>query len=68
MYSQAPPVALGFCYFIIVICISQKRNLQLYLQPKIYVELACYKNGKGVITQCCYYDRTYKRQDIKITR
>ena len=25
------------------------------------------KRGKGVVKQCCYYDRKYKRQGIKVT-
>jgi len=33
----------------------------------IYIELKYYKDGKGVIDQCYYYDRRYKRQDIKVT-
>lgn len=33
----------------------------------IFIELAYYKDGQGVVKQCCYYDRPYKRQDIQIT-
>lgn len=33
----------------------------------VYVELAYYRDGQGVVRQCCYYDRAYRRQGIKIT-
>lgn len=42
-------------------------RLKNQLHRSIYVDLAYYKNGQGVVNQCCYYDRRYKRQDIKIT-
>ncbi len=42
-------------------------RLKNQLHRSIYVDLAYYMNGQGVVNQCCYYDRRYKRQDIKIT-
>jgi hypothetical protein len=37
------------------------------LHRSIFVELAYYRDGMGVVKQCYYYDRSYKRQDIQIT-
>lgn len=37
------------------------------LHRSVYVELAYYKDGKGVVSQCYYYDRGYRRQGIKVT-
>ena len=42
-------------------------RLKNKLHRSIYVELIHYKEGRGVIKQCHYYDRQYKRQDIKVT-
>ena len=36
------------------------------LHRSIFVELAYYRDGMGVVKQCYYYDRSYKRQDIQI--
>ncbi len=44
-----------------------RTRLKNQLHRSIYVYLKYYKNGQGVVNQCCYYDRRYKRQDIKIT-
>lgn len=44
-----------------------RTRLKNLLHRSIYVDLSYYKNGQGVINQCCYYDRRYKRQDVKIT-
>ena len=44
-----------------------RTRLKNKLHRAIYVELAYYKNGQGVVRQCYYYDRKYKRTDIKIT-
>lgn len=33
----------------------------------VYLELAYYKNGKGVVRECYYYDITYLRKGVKIT-
>ena len=44
-----------------------RTRLKTKLHRSVYVELAYYKDGKGVVNQCCYYDREYRRQDIKIT-
>lgn len=30
------------------------------------MEVAYYKDGRGVVSQCHYYDRKYKRADIKV--
>lgn len=32
----------------------------------VYVELAYYKDGQGVVNQCHYYDRPYRRQNVQI--
>lgn len=32
----------------------------------VYVELAYYKDGQGVVNQCYYYDRPYRRQNARI--
>lgn len=42
-------------------------RLKNKLHRSVYVELAYYKDGKGVVQQCCYYDREYRRQEVKIT-
>lgn len=42
-------------------------RLKNKLHRSIYVELLYYKEGRGVIKQCHYYDRQYKRQDTKVT-
>lgn len=44
-----------------------RTRLKTKLHRAVYVELAYYKDGKGVVKQCCYYDREYRRQGIKIT-
>lgn len=44
-----------------------RTRLKNQLHRSIYVDLAYYKDGKGVVKQCCYYDRRYKRQGIEIT-
>ena len=42
-------------------------RLKNKLHRSIFIELQYYKDGKGGVNQCYYYDRKYKRQDIKIT-
>lgn len=42
-------------------------RLKNKLHRSIYVELAYYKDGNGVVKQCHYYDRKYRRQDIQVT-
>ncbi len=42
-------------------------RLKNKLHRSVYLELAYYKDGQGVVKQCCYYDREYKRRGIKIT-
>ena len=44
-----------------------KTRLKNKLHRSIYVELEYYKDGKGVVKQCHYYDRQYKRGDVKVT-
>lgn len=44
-----------------------RTRLKNRLHRSIYADLAYYGNGKGVVNQCFYYDRRYKREDIKIT-
>ena len=44
-----------------------RTRLKTKLHRSVYVELAYYKDGKGVVRQCCYYDRQYQRQGVKIT-
>ncbi len=44
-----------------------RTRLKTKLHRAVYVELAYYKDGKGVVSQCYYYDREYKRQGVRIT-
>ena len=44
-----------------------RTRLKNNLHRSIFVELVYYKNGNGVVRQCHYYDRKYKRQDVKVT-
>ena len=44
-----------------------RTRLKNKLHRSIFVELSYYKNGQGVVEQCHYYDREYKRKNIKIT-
>ena len=44
-----------------------RTRLKNKLHRSIYIELAYYKDGQGVVKQCHYYDRKYRRQDIKVT-
>lgn len=44
-----------------------RTRLKNKLHRSIYVELEYYKDGNGVVKQCRYYDRRYKREDIKVT-
>lgn len=37
-----------------------RTRLKTKLHRSVYVELAYYKDGKGVVKQCCYYDRVQK--------
>ncbi len=52
------------------ICNGLPMHLRTHLKTKlhraVYVELAYCKDGKGVVKQCCYYDREYRRQGIRI--
>lgn len=42
-------------------------RLKNKLHRSIYVELKYYKDGNGVVQQCHYYDREYKRHYIHVT-
>lgn len=42
-------------------------QLKTRLHRAVYVDRAYYKDGKGVVNQCYYYDREYRRQGVKIT-
>jgi len=44
-----------------------RTRLKNKLHRSIYIELEYYKDGNGVVKQCHYYDRRYKREDIKVT-
>ena len=44
-----------------------RTRLKTKLHRSVYVELAYYKEGEGTVRQCCYYDRQYRRQGVKIT-
>lgn len=44
-----------------------RTRLKNKIHRSIYVDLMYYRNGQGVVNQCFYYDRIYKRQGIKIT-
>lgn len=44
-----------------------RTRLKNQLHRSIYVDLAYYRDGQGVVKKCCYYDREYKRQGIIIT-
>ncbi len=44
-----------------------RTRLKNKLHRSVYIELAFYKDDKGVVKQCCYYDRKYKRKGVKIT-
>lgn len=47
--------------------IHLRTRIKNKLHRSIYIELSYYKEGKGVVKQCNYYDRKYKRQDVIIT-
>lgn len=44
-----------------------RTRLKTKLHRSVYIELEYYKDGKGVVKDCHYYDRQYRRQDVKIT-
>lgn len=47
--------------------IRLRTRLKNKLHRAIFVELAYYKNGNGIVKQCHYYDRKYKRRNVKVT-
>lgn len=64
-----------YCFLIMVgdgesydgLPVHLRTRLKNKLHRSVYVELKYYKEGKGVVCQCYYYDRKYRRQDIKVT-
>ena len=44
-----------------------RTRLKNNLHRSVYIELAYYKDGMGVVKQCYYYDREYQRQEIVVT-
>ena len=58
-------VGSGDTYNGLPICL--RTRLKNKLHRSIFIELQYYKEGRGVVNQCYYYDRKYKRQDVKIT-
>ena len=44
-----------------------RTRLKTSLHRSVYVELAYYKDGNGVVRECSYYDRGYARQNVKVT-
>ena len=46
---------------------AMKTRIKNKLHRSIFIELAYYKDGMGVVKQCCYYDREYKRYGVQIT-
>lgn len=47
--------------------IRLRTRLKTKLHRSVYIELRYYKDGKGVVSQCYYYDRNYRRSDSKVT-
>lgn len=45
-----------------------RTRLKNKIHQSVYVDLAYYEGEKEVVKQCCYYDRKYKRQGIKLHR
>ena len=43
-----------------------RTRLKNRLHRSIFVGLRYYKDGRGVVEQCYYYDRKYKRQDTRV--
>lgn len=63
-------------HFLIMVGEGERYNgIPLYIRTRlknkmhrsIFLALNYYKDGKGVVSQCFYYDRKYKRQDFKVT-
>ena len=44
-----------------------RTRLKNKLHRSVYLDLEYYKDGKGVVRECYYYDRHYKRQGAKVT-
>ena len=44
-----------------------RTRLKTNLHRSVFIELAHYKDGQGVVKDCHYYDRQYRRRDVKIT-
>ena len=44
-----------------------RTRLKTNLHRSVFIELAYYKDGQGIVKDCHYYDRQYRRRDVKIT-
>ena len=44
-----------------------RTRLKTKLHRSVYLELVYYKDGRGVVKECFYYDREYRRENAKIT-
>lgn len=47
--------------------IRLRTRLKNKLHRAIYLDLACYKDGLGVVRQCSYYDRRYQQRAVPVT-
>lgn len=47
--------------------IRLRTRLKNRLHRAIYLDLAYYKNGQGVVKQCSYYDRQYQHRAVPVT-
>lgn len=47
--------------------IRLRTRLKNKLHRAIYLDLAYYKNGQGVVKQCSYYDRQYQHRAVPVT-
>lgn len=64
-----------YCFLVMVgdgehydgLPVRLRTRLKNKLHRSVYVELKYYKEGKGVVQQCYYYDRKYRRQDARVT-
>jgi len=44
-----------------------RTRLKNKMHRSVYVDLMYYKDGKGVVKECCYYDRKYKNTVAHVT-
>ena len=47
--------------------IRLRTRLKNKMHRAIYLDLAYYKNGQGVVKQCSYYDRQYQHRAVPVT-